>query len=219
MGNYNKKHNLQQGQRFQDWLIVNNLTTSIRGETHNWCRCLRCGLEKWVNAGSLVHGRSMCCHKCSTVTHGENRNNKPTPTHQSWSDMIKRCTNKKSKFYKNYGGRGIKVCERWKTFENFKADMGERPSKKHTLNRINNDGNYEPGNCNWATKREQSINRRNVKLITLNNKTLCLTEWAEIKASEWKISDYHRIYAMFTGRIRMGWNIEKTINTPPRDLK
>jgi hypothetical protein len=86
------------------------------------------------------------------------------PMYHSWIAMIRRCHASSEPGYKNYGARGIKVCDRWRnSFVAFLADMGGRPSPKHTLDRINNDGNYEPGNCRWATRHEQRVNSRNPK--------------------------------------------------------
>jgi hypothetical protein len=88
-----------------------------------------------------------------------------TPEYGVWESMKSRCQNPKCWKFANYGGRGIKVCERWQSFENFYADMRLRPSPHHSIDRIDNDGNYEPGNCRWATQSEQNKNRRKSSLI------------------------------------------------------
>jgi len=101
--------------------------------------------------------------KSLNAIHGNCINGKRTTEYSCWSAMKQRCLNQNNKFYYNYGGRGISVCDRWKdSFENFLADMGKRPKGK-TLDRINNNENYEPSNCRWATRKEQSANRRNTK--------------------------------------------------------
>ncbi len=107
--------------------------------------------------------------------HGKSR----TPEHWVWWEMVRRCTWSKHKAYPLYGGRGIKVCARWMNFENFLADMGPRPSSKHSIDRYpNNDGNYELGNCRWATMLEQSRNRRTNHFVTFNNETLTILDWS-----------------------------------------
>lgn len=100
------------------------------------------------------------------IIHGHARRKNKSTTWTIWKHMRSRCQNPKIKAYKDYGGRGIMVCERWNTFSNFLEDMGERPSKEFSLERINNDGNYEPSNCKWATATEQIRNRRKNKSNT-----------------------------------------------------
>jgi hypothetical protein len=101
-----------------------------------------------------------------------------TPEHKAWLSMRDRCLCPTNKQFPDYGGRGIRICERWLTFTNFLQDMGKRPSPKHTLERIDNNGNYEPSNCAWRTMREQSRNRRDSRKITHNDTTANLVDWA-----------------------------------------
>ena len=128
------------------------------------CKC-QCAVVLPVAGKCLKNGNTQSCgcqRRENLSTHGKSY----TPTFSSWSSMLTRCFNPKYKRYADYGGRGITVCERWRIikrgddgFKNFLADMGERPDGK-TLDRVNNDGNYEPGNCRWATAAEQRSNQR-----------------------------------------------------------
>jgi hypothetical protein len=120
------------------------------------CRC-DCGAKATIRSGNLRSGNSMSCGCMrGAPTH---RHSRRTPTYQTWDAMIQRCTNPNTIGYKYYGARGITVCKRWRKFENFLADMGERPPK-HTIDRINNKHGYSPRNCQWATRTQQDKNRR-----------------------------------------------------------
>lgn len=120
--------------------------------------------------------------------------------------MIERCESKTNKGYKNYGAVGRTVCERWHRFEHFIADMGPRPTPKHTLERSDNDRGYSPDNCRWATHKEQMRNVSYNRNITFNGRTLCLSAWAEESGLNvlllWK-------------RLNRGWSVERTLTTPP----
>lgn len=145
------------------------------------CKC-DCGGEQLAMYSQLIGGYTTSCG-CARIDRaialGRARKlpAKHTPTYLTWRGMIARCNNPKATGYKNYGGRGIKVCGRWKIFENFLADMGERPEGL-TLDRENSDENYEPGNCRWATEQEQRANMRRTRLITFNGTTQTLSQWA-----------------------------------------
>lgn len=102
-----------------------------------------------------------------------------------WKGMLSRCNNANGRQYKDYGGRGIKVCKRWRKFENFYADMGDRPSPQHTLERINNNGNYTPSNCCWLHKSKQSKNRRNSRFLTTPWGRLTIAETARRIGASW----------------------------------
>ena len=100
-----------------------------------------------------------------------------TPEYQAWIDMKHRCFNPNHKNYLDYGGRGITVCDRWLNLDNFLADMGTKPSPKHSLDRIDNNGDYSPKNCKWSTRVEQNNNTRYNRLITIDDVTLTITQW------------------------------------------
>ena len=109
------------------------------------------------------------------ITH--NKSN--TPEYEAWAHIVQRCTNPRCKAWKHYGARGISICDEWRrSFESFLAHIGLRPSPKHSIDRINNDGNYEPGNVRWATLYQQRRNHRANRLVSFRGKTQCLMDWA-----------------------------------------
>lgn len=151
------------GQRFGRLVVLEEGERTKSGQVIWYCMC-DCGNERRIPVSSLTSGRTKSCGcrrkdvKAQEVTtHGFSKGN---PTYRSWAHMLARCHNPNNKYYHNYGGRGIKVCDRWRySFENFLADMGERPNGK-TIDRKDNDGGYEPGNCRWADWQSQMSNRR-----------------------------------------------------------
>jgi hypothetical protein len=148
------------------------------------CQC-DCGNIHYVSKGSLVQGvtgvRSCGCLYADTHRNDPNAQSK-TPEYQAWVKMRFRCRNPKAREYSYYGGRGISICERWNHFSNFLADMGPRPSPEHSIDRKDNDGNYGPDNCRWATRSEQQQNQRRQKagcFIGVNHRLDCVSRpWA-----------------------------------------
>jgi hypothetical protein len=151
------------GQRFGRWMVL-EISGRTSGQDLKWtCRC-DCGTTRAVFGAGLVNGCSRSCG-CLARELAETRSTKHggygTLEFTTWQQMKTRCLNPRHHAYADYGGRGITVCERWRvSFADFLADMGPRPSALHSIDRINNDGNYEPGNCRWATRSEQRRNQR-----------------------------------------------------------
>lgn len=136
--------------------------------------------------------------------HGHSTRKGETRTYRSWKSMMRRCFSEKNKNYNHYGGRGIKVCENWRDYSKFLSDMGERPPKM-TLERKDNNGNYEPGNCLWASRLSQTRNRRVTVSLSHNGETKSVAEWAEFLQVP---------YGRLKARIKYGWPADKVLFTP-----
>ncbi len=134
------------------------------------------------------------------LTHGMSK----TTTYTIWKAIHQRCSNPNNDNYSRYGARGIAVCARWCSFENFLSDMGERPVGM-SIEREDNDKGYEPGNCRWATPLEQSRNRRDNRMITYQGVTLCVTDWAVRQGLPGQCLRH---------RLKKGWSLDKALNTP-----
>jgi hypothetical protein len=134
-----------------------------------------------------------------------------TVEYRTWRGMNQRCYSKTCKDYPRYGGKGVTVCQSWRNdYRNFLADMGRRPEGMNSIDRIDNEGNYSPDNCRWATHSQQCRNRRSSKRIKFNGKTHTLAGWSEITG----------IHADTIGyRIKQGWTIHDALTTPPRRSK
>jgi len=190
-------------------LEVVEFAYSDKYRTSIWKCIYRCGNVVYVRSNNLKSGytRSCGCYNIErsievNTTHRMNR----TRIYSIWDNMMQRCYNIKNTNYKHYGGRGIKVCERWHVFENFYKDVGDPPSGKHELDRIENNGMYSIDNYRWVTRKEQMRNTRNNVLIEYNGKIKCMAEWAE----EVGIN-----YDTLRARIRKyGWSIERALTTP-----
>lgn len=204
------------GQRIGRLLVV---ARSGDGMPVRWsCRC-DCGREKIVRAFCLRQGFTKSCGclnremaaergRFQHRTHGMHK----SIEHASWSGMLARCRAPTNKDFKNYGGRGVTVCERWLKFEHFFADLGPRPTPQHSLDRIDVNGHYDPSNCRWATRSQQQRNkrpntvvRRGNHLLTYKGKTQSIAGWAEEMCLTWAAID---------ARIRAGWPVESALTLP-----
>jgi hypothetical protein len=194
------------GQTFGLWVVL-RFAGQRKGKALWHCRCI-CGAEKAVQANNLKRGGSRSCgcdrdkrSRERETTHGMKR----AAEYTAWQAMKDRCLNPRSHKWADYGGRGIAVCKAWLDFVTFYADMGPKPSPAHSLERIDNDGNYEPGNVRWATMAEQALNKRNNRLLIWQGKTLPLTEWCR------------RLGVNLTtvwGRLNRGWSVADALSTP-----
>lgn len=179
------------------------------------CDC-DCGNKKVVLGCHLKSGKTMSCgcHRKKInseihTKHGCNRIGKRTTEYTIWADMIRRCSNSSDEFYMNYGGRGISVCERWKEFVNFLADMGEKPNG-YSIERKDRDGNYCPENCIWADAITQANNRSNNVVLEYDGRKQTAKQWSR---------ELNIQYETLRKRIKNRWSAEKSLTTPSRQAK
>jgi hypothetical protein len=144
------------------------------------------------------------------LRHGHCSRKKWSPEYSIWMGMRVRCRDPKAKDYPRYGGRGIKVCERWEIFENFLTDMGERPSPDHSVERDDNDGHYEPGNCQWSTPKDQNRNMRTNFVVEYQGTKMILKDAAE-KAG----LNYYTVWSRIA---RQGWSVADALSKPVRGV-
>lgn len=182
------------------------------------CRC-KCGSEVGVDHWQLLKGTRSCgCLQREAAAvlgrsikkHGESVHGGQSPEYRIWHGMIQRCHNKNDQAYPGYGGRGITVCEEWRSsYVAFLAYIGRRPSPSHSIDRIDNNAGYHPGNVRWATKQEQARNTRYTVFLTLNGATRSLVEWSEVTGLP---------YSALHNRLRDKWPVERVLTAPLRQV-
>jgi hypothetical protein len=191
--------------RFGKLLVIERAENSKHGKARWLCQC-DCGLTKVVGGAELRIGDTTNCGCVRRLKGKDSRGYRHgmtrTREYWVWAGMMARCYDTNHASYANYGGRGIQVCERWHLFDHFFADMGRKPFPKATIDRKNNNGNYEPENVKWSDRFEQGRNRRNNNWLTIDNETLTISEWSRrTGVSRWTIRN----------RIRRGFSAKDAV--------
>jgi hypothetical protein len=207
------------GQRFNRLLVIAETGRTPAKQTLWLCRC-ECGETTSTTTTKLRsgHSKSCGCLKAEAMSIMARRDGMHVGGRHrmfdSYAGMVARCTNENDEFFANYGGRGITICERWRHgeggktgFHLFVKDMGPRPSARHSIDRKNNDGNYEPDNCRWATKKQQARNRRSNHLVECDGEPVALSEYCERKGLR---------FVLINQRIGRGWSLERAVSQKPR---
>lgn len=200
------------GRRYGRLVVERRVADKARPGRPYWlCRC-DCGNVAEVSAGNLRRGITGSCG-CKLLdgsirrTHGD----KDSPLYVIWMAMRQRCQNPRNKSYLRYGGRGIRVCDEWQDYATFKADMGPRPSPHHSIDRIDNNGNYEPANCRWADLTTQARNKSNNSGVRRDGVWKTWSEWAETAAVGPEL--------LRSRVVVWGWPFEEAMTTPPGKRK
>lgn len=184
-------------------LTVKKLSSIIKYDKKWVCLC-ECGTTVVVSQGHLRSGHTISCG-CLHREIITKRKKEIIYLCRRFNSMKQRCINPNNSFYKSYGGRGIKIL--WNSFDEFYNDMGEPPTRKHSIDRIDNNGNYCKENCRWATREQQDNNKQQSVYIAYNNKTQSMSQWAK---------EFNMTYSMFRKRMLSGWSMENIITKPPR---
>lgn len=200
---------LSPGERFGRWTVIGPCPKRAGQQHVRWlCQC-DCGSTRDIKGTILKNGRSKGCATCASsdaMTRMSTRHGMyGTPLYRIWSGIKNRCCDVKNKSYHRYGGRGIKLCDRWLDFKNFHADIPPRPSKQHTLDRKDNNKGYEPGNVRWATPKEQGNNRTTNVWHTYKGETRTVAQWAEVAPVN---------LSSLRGRLAAGWTIDEALEVP-----
>jgi len=202
------------GQRFGRLIALSLAPKRPNSANRYWvCRC-ECGNEVSILTSSLTRKETKSCGclqrdvvASMSTTHGATKGKKETREFRIWMGMIQRCENPKYQYYHRYGGRGISVCERWRhSFTLFLEDMGDCPPGR-SIDRIDNDGNYEPSNCRWATSLEQQNNTTRSAMLTCRGETRTIAEWSRIRGI-----NYMKIHARIR---RLNWSVDEALNLAP----
>jgi hypothetical protein len=202
-----------EGNKYGKLTVVGRAAELVRKDAWWVCECV-CGRAIVSSSSHLKSGHTSSCgcenarqwrgEKAPQYKHGKRH----SAEWRTWSNMKNRCMNPNYTKWDKYGGRGIKVCERWmNSFENFYNDMGDKPSPLHSIDRINNDGDYEPSNCRWTTDQTQANNKSNNYMVTIGGVTDTLPNWCRNIGVVSRKMAYRRIFE--------GWDVEKAIKTPP----
>lgn len=175
--------------------VVASHTVDSKG---NWMCFCDCGKSKVISSGALRRGATVSCgcyqsevaSRAASI-HKRKHGMDGTPVYKIWVHMRQRCQNPKAPNYRLYGGRGISVCQAWWKFENFLSDMGDRPSPEYSIDRIDSNGDYEPSNCRWATKTQQSNNSRTNRRLEHKGMVMTMAEWASKLGMNYSSFSYH----------------------------
>ena len=188
------------GKSFGRWSVI-----GYAGKSYWNCIC-QCGVSKKVFGFNLTAGKSISCG-CYAAQANRTHGMSGSKVYAIWEGMKQRCSSPSSSYWHRYGGRGIKVCEKWKLFENFYADVGDPPTENHSLGRIDNDGDYEPNNVRWETLEQQNNNKVLNHKVTIDGVTKTLTQWAQENGLK---------PSTVMSRVSYGWNDIDAVTIPSK---